>query len=64
MLPEDFRIEPYGIGFMLADYSGTFAEARYCGVSMDWRIQPICNDPFPTKEAAKEARDKFIASVI
>lgn len=45
-------VEPYGGGFILADYSGKRGEASFCGVSLDWRTQPIVSDPFPSQEEA------------
>jgi len=46
-------VEPYGGGFILADYSGKRGEAMYCGVSLDWSSQPIVTDPFPSREEAE-----------
>lgn len=63
MLPEDFSVEPFKGGFMLADYSGDFGEARYCGVGLEWRLQPVCDVPFSSREEALLARDVFIESV-
>lgn len=53
-----YDIERHGNGYILADYSGntkTPQGARYCGVSMSWRFQPLCVDPFPDKVTALQA---------
>lgn len=54
-----FSIEPYGGGFIIADYSGKRGEASYCGKEMKWSSQPIVQPPFfETEEEALEACDK------
>lgn len=50
-------VEPYGGGFILADYSGKRGEASYCGSSLAWSKQPIVDDPFQSREKA-EAKAK------
>lgn len=46
------KVEGYNDGFMLANYGGP---AVFCGVSMQWKSDPIISDPFPTKEGAVKA---------
>jgi len=49
----DIYIESYGGGYIIANYSGV---TKFCGISKNWRTQPIVSDPFLTKEdAIKEA---------
>lgn len=47
-------IEPYGSGFMVADYRNG-DNARYCGSDLGWRKQPITYCPFPDKGSAVSA---------
>lgn len=47
-------VEPYGGGFMVADYRNG-EDARYCGSDLSWRRQPITYSPFPDKASAVEA---------
>lgn len=50
---KSIAVEPYGGGFILADYSGNRGEASYRGVRDQWSPQPIQLKPvFPTKEEA------------
>lgn len=57
MIEHCYSIEPYGCGFLVADYSGNRGEhgAAYCGVSLEWSSQPIVRDPFPTRSDAEDA---------
>lgn len=51
-------IEQYGGGFIIADYSGktpTQFGARYCGVDLKWRNQPVVGQPFDSDADAVEA---------
>lgn len=48
-------VERYGAGYLLADYSGHRGEASFCGISGEWRHQPIVYDPFLSVEAATTA---------
>ncbi|WP_280411714.1 hypothetical protein [Nocardia asiatica] len=54
---DDYAIESYGGGFIIADYSGNRGQAgaAYTGVSLEWNEQPIVPDPFPTEAAARQA---------
>ena len=51
-LTKPIKVEGYNDGFMLANYGGP---AVFCGVSMEWKSDPIISDPFPTKEDAVKA---------
>ena len=52
---KEIKVEDFGGGFMLADYSGGKAPALFCGESMDWINQPIVQDPFSTRDEAVKA---------
>lgn len=54
----NYKIEPYGKGFIVADYSGNRGKfgAAYAGKTGEWHIQPIALDPFATEDDA----EKFI----
>jgi len=57
----EIDVEPYGGGFILADYSGKRGLASYCGVSLDWSTQPVVADPFQTREeAAAKAKSEAL----
>lgn len=49
-------IEPFGGGFIIADYSSELA--LFAGISLNWRSQPIVSDPFPTRDDALAAAAK------
>lgn len=53
----NISIEPYGGGFILADYSGKRGKvgASYCGSDNEWRDQPVGMTPFKSEQLAKEA---------
>ncbi len=53
MKKDEIDVEPYGGGFILADYSGKRGEASYCGRSLDWSRQPVVRDPFQSREKAE-----------
>ena len=48
----DLEYEPYGSGYMIADYSDP-NRVRYCGSNFYWSGQPIIYDPFDSKGLAE-----------
>lgn len=53
-MSKPYEIEPWGDGFIVADYSGHRGEAAYAGADCVWKAQPVGMVPFPTEEAAEE----------
>ena len=55
-----YSIEPYGTGFLVADYSGKRGKhgAAYAGKDGVWRDQPVGISPFESRaDAEKFASD-------
>jgi len=50
----EIRIERYGRGYIITRPTNDNWE-EYAGVSLDWRRQPIVDDPFPTEDEARVA---------
>jgi len=58
---DDYAIEAYGKGYLIADYSGNRGKhgAAYRGVSDKWLDQPQVSDPFSTIALAEAEVEKL-----
>lgn len=63
----EIAVEPYGGGFILADYSGKrhdrrgrYPECAYRGQFNEWTVQPIGLIPFATEAEAVECGEASI----